>query len=309
MIEDLAFIGQIAVKSSIAVLLATLGEIVAERSGILNLGVEGMMLVGALCGVAAGVATGNPFLAAAAGALAGGLLALIHGFFAITLRVNQVLSGLALTILGLGITSFLGRPLIGMRPGVRLQAVPIPGLADIPVIGDIFFRQSMLAYLAYLLVPLCWVMLYRTGSGLKIRAAGEDAAAVDAAGIDVARIRYLCTFTGGLGAGLAGAYLSLAYTPGWKESMTGGQGWVAIAMVIFATWNPLRAVIGAFLFGGLTALQFYFQAVGVELIPAYVLKMLPYILTIVVMILVNAGRTGRRFGGPAALGIPFNREG
>ena len=309
MIEDLAFIGQIAVKSSIAVLLATLGEIVAERSGILNLGVEGMMLVGALCGVAAGVATGNPFLAAAAGALAGGLLALIHGFFAITLRVNQVLSGLALTILGLGITSFLGRPLIGMRPGVRLQAVPIPGLADIPVIGDIFFRQSMLAYLAYLLVPLCWILLSRTGTGLKIRAAGEDAAAVDAAGINVARIRYLCTFVGGLGAGLAGAYLSLSYTPGWKESMTGGQGWVAIAMVIFATWNPLRAVIGAFLFGGLTALQFYFQAVGVELIPAYVLKMLPYILTIVVMILVNAGRTGRRFGGPAALGIPFNREG
>ena len=308
MIEDLAFIGQIAVKSSIAVLLATLGEIVAERSGVLNLGVEGMMLVGALCGVATGVATGNPFLAAMAGALAGGVLALVHGFFAISLRVNQVLSGLALTILGLGVTSFLGRPLIGMRPGVRLRAVPIPGLADIPVIGDIFFRQSMLAYLAYLLVPVCWYFLFRTGTGLKIRAAGEDAAAVDAAGIDVTRIRYLCTFTGGLGAGLAGAYLSLAYTPGWKESMTGGQGWVAIAMVIFATWNPLRAVIGAFLFGGLTALQFYFQAVGVELIPAYILKMLPYILTIVVMIFVNAGR-GRRFGGPAALGIPFSREG
>lgn len=309
MIEDLAFIGQIAIKSSIAVLLATLGEIVTERSGVLNLGVEGMMLVGALCGVAAGVATGNPILAAAAGALAGGLLALMHGFFAITLQVNQVLSGLALTILGLGITSFLGRPLIGMRPGVRLQAVPIPGLADIPVIGDIFFRQSMLAYLAYLLVPLCWILLFRTGTGLKIRAAGEDAAAVDAAGINVARIRYLCTFVGGLGAGLAGAYLSLSYTPGWKESMTGGQGWVAIAMVIFATWNPLRAVIGAFLFGGLTALQFYFQAVGVALIPAYVLKMLPYILTIVIMIFVNTGRAGRRFGGPAALGIPFNREG
>jgi len=309
MIEDLAFIGQIAIKSSIAVLLATLGEIVTERSGVLNLGVEGMMLVGALCGVAAGVATGNPILAAAAGALAGGLLALMHGFFAITLQVNQVLSGLALTILGLGITSFLGRPLIGMRPGVRLQAVPIPSLADIPVIGDIFFRQSMLAYLAYLLVPLCWILLFRTGTGLKIRAAGEDAAAVDAAGINVARIRYLCTFVGGLGAGLAGAYLSLSYTPGWKESMTGGQGWVAIAMVIFATWNPLRAVIGAFLFGGLTALQFYFQAVGVALIPAYVLKMLPYILTIVIMIFVNTGRVGRRFGGPAALGIPFNREG
>ena len=308
MIEDLAFIGQIAVKSSIAVLLATLGEIVTERSGILNLGVEGMMLVGALCGMAVGVATGNPVLAAAAGGLAGGLLALVHGFFAITLKVNQVLSGLALTILGIGLTSFLGRPLIGVRPGVRLRAVPIPGLSDIPVLGDIFFNQSMLAYLAYLLVPLCWYLLFRTGTGLKIRAAGEDAAAVDAAGIDVFRIRYLCTFIGGLGAGLAGAYLSLSYTPGWKESMSGGQGWVAIAMVIFATWNPLRAVIGAFLFGFLTALQFYFQAVGIELIPAYILKMLPYVLTILVMVLVNAG-PGRRFGGPAALGVPFSREG
>ena len=308
MMEDLAFIGQIAVKSSIAVLLATLGEIVAERSGVLNLGVEGMMLVGALCGVAAGVATGNPVIAAAAGALAGGLLALVHGFFAITLRVNQVLSGLALTILGMGMTSFVGRPLIGTPPGVRLRALPIPVLADIPVIGDILFRQSALAYLAYILVPLCWFVLFRTGTGLKIRAAGEDAAAVDAAGIDVNRIRYGCTFVGGLGAGLAGAYLSLSYTPGWKESMTGGQGWVAIAMVIFATWNPLRAVIGAFLFGGLTALQFYFQAVGIELIPAYILKMLPYVLTIVVMVVVNAG-PGRRFGGPTALGVPFSREG
>jgi simple sugar transport system permease protein len=306
-IEDAAFIGQIAVKSSIAVLLAALGEIMAERSGVLNLGVEGMMLTGALCAAAAGAATGNPALAAGAGALAGGVLALVHGFFAVTLRVNQVLSGLALTLLGMGMTSFLGRPLIGDPPGVRLRAVPLPGLADIPVVGDILFRQSVLAYLAYALVPLCWYFLYHTGSGLKIRAAGEDAASVDAAGIDVFRIRYLCTVAGGVGAGLGGAYLSLSYTPGWKESMTGGQGWVAIAMVIFATWNPLRAVLGAFLFGGLTALQFYFQAVGVEIVPAYVLKMLPYLLTIAVMVLVNLG-PGRRFSGPAALGVPFSRE-
>jgi simple sugar transport system permease protein len=309
MIEELAFIGQIAVKSSIAVLLATLGEIIAERSGVLNLGVEGMMLTGALAGAAVGVATGHPVAAVASAALAGGLLALVHGFFSISLRVNQVLSGLALTILGLGLTSFLGRPLIGTRPGVRLAAVPIPGLAEIPLIGDVFFRQSVLAYLAYILVPLCWVLLHRTKVGLKIRAVGEDAAAVDAAGINVFRLRYLCTFAGGLGAGLAGAYLSLAYTPGWKESMTGGQGWVAIAMVIFAGWNPLKAVIGAFLFGGLTALQFYFQAIGVEVIPAYILRMLPYVLTIAVMVLVNAGGRRRRGASPAALGVAFNREG
>lgn len=310
MIQDLTFIGQIAVKSSIAVLLASLGEIVAQRSGVLNLGVEGMMLIGALCGAAAGVATGNPVAAAAAGAIAGGIFALIHGVFAITLRVNQVLSGLALTILGIGLTSFLGRPLIGVRPGVRLRSLPVPGLSDIPVLGEIFFRQSALAYLAYALVPICWYLLYRTGTGLKIRAAGEDAAAVDAAGINVVAIRYWCTFAGGVGAGLGGAYLSLSYTPGWKESMTGGQGWVAIAMVIFAVWSPLRAVLGAFLFGGLTALQFYFQAIGVELIPTVVLRMLPYILTIAVMVVVNAGpERRRRSAGPAALGTPFHREG
>lgn len=309
MIEDIGFIGQIAVKSSIAVLLATLGEIIAERSGVLNLGVEGMMLVGALCSAGVGIATGSPLAAVTAGALAGGALALIHGVFAITLKANQVLSGLALTLLGMGLTSFIGRSIIGVRPGVRLQVVPIPWLSNIPVAGDIFFRQSAMAYLAYVLVPVAWVWLYRTGSGLRVRAAGENAAAVDAAGIGVRRIRYLCTLSGGVLAGLGGAYLSLFYTPGWKESMTGGQGWVAIAMVIFASWNPVKALLGAFLFGGLTALQFYFQAVGVELIPSFVLKMLPYVLTIAVMVAVNAGKD-RRQGplGPAALGLPFSRD-
>ncbi len=309
MIEDAAFIGQIAVKSSIAVLLAALGEIVAERSGVLNLGVEGMMLCGALAAAAAGIATGSPAAAMAAGAAAGGALALVHAVFAVTLRVNQILSGLALTLLGMGLTGFLGRPLIGVRPGVRLAAVPVPGLSDIPLLGPVFFHQSVMAYLAYLLVPLTWYLLFRTGTGLKIRAAGENPAAADAAGVGVSTLRYACTAAGGLAAGLAGAYLSLAYTPGWKESMTGGQGWVAIAMVIFATWNPLRAVAGAFLFGGLTALQFYFQAVGMELVPAFVLRLLPYALTIAVLVVVQRGRDRASVAGPAALGLPFRREG
>ncbi|MGD9017137.1 MAG: ABC transporter permease [Desulfobacterales bacterium] len=173
-----------------------------------------------------------------------------------------------------------------------------------------FFRQSWMAYLAYVLVPVMWIWLYRTGSGLRSRAAGENAAAVDAAGIDVIRIRYLSTFFGAVLAGFGGAYLSLFYTPGWKETMTGGQGWAAIAMVMFASWNPVRALQRAFLFGGPTALQFYFQqAAGIDVIPSFVLKMLPYVLTVSVMVVVNP-RAGRQRGllGPAALGHPFSRE-
>ncbi|MFW5791813.1 MAG: ABC transporter permease [Desulfohalobiaceae bacterium] len=307
MISDLVFVAQIAIKSSVAVLLASVGEILAERSGVLNLGVEGMMLVGALAAAVTGILTGNPVLAICGGIGAGGIMALIHAVFAVTLRSNQVLSGLALTILGMGLTSFLGRPFIG-KAAVRLKVLPVPGLSEIPIIGPVLFKQPAMAYAAYMVVPLTWYLLFRTRLGLKIRATGEDAASVDTAGISVARIRYGCTLAGGMLAGLAGSYLSLSYTPGWKDSMTSGQGWVAIAMVIFATWNPLRAVLGALLFGGLTALQFYFQAVGVELIPSWLLRMLPYLLTIVVLVLVTAWKKARfRVGAPADLGVPFVR--
>ena len=307
--NDLIFIAHIAVKSSAAVLLATLGEIAAERSGVLNLGVEGMMLLGALAGFAAGQATGNPWIGVAAGAGAGGLAALLHGFFSITVRSNQVLSGLALTILGTGLANFLGRPLIGAR-GVRIAALPIPGLADVPAVGRIFFQQNLLIYFGYLIVPLAAWVLFRTRTGLLVRAVGEDAAAADAAGTPVALVRYACVALGGLLAGLGGAYLSLAYTPGWKESMTAGQGWIAIAMVIFATWNPVRAWAGALLFGFLTALQFHFQLSGSEWIPGWLLRALPYLLTIAVLVFVNKFESARyRMGAPADLGIPFSREG
>lgn len=307
MIEDLTFIAQISIKSSVAVLLATVGGIINERSGVLNLGIEGMMLIGALAGFAAGYLTQSPVAAAAAGTLAGGVLALVHAFFTIGLRSNQVLSGLALTILGTGLANFLGRPLIG-QPGVRIRQLPIPYLSDIPVLGEVFFSQSPFAYAAYLLVPLTWFVLFRTRTGLVLRAVGEDARAADAAGANVVLTRVLSVFTGGLFAGLAGASLSLSYTPGWKETMTGGQGWIAIAMIIFSTWNPLLAFFGALLFGGLTALQFFFQATSMDLIPSYVLKMLPYLLTIGVLILVSASSKHRQSGSPADLGRPFYRE-
>lgn len=308
MIEDVTFIAQIAIKSSVAVLFATIGEIITERSGVLNLGVEGMMLVGALAGFAAGHATGSPVVAVAAGTLAGGLLALVHAFFTIRLHANQVLSGLALTILGTGLANFLGRPLIGAA-GVRIRPEPIPYLADIPVVGDVFFNQSPFAYAAYVLVPVVWYVLFRTRTGLILRAVGEDARSSDAAGVNVPLTRGLSVFVGGLFAGLAGTYLSLSYTPGWKETMTGGQGWIAIAMVIFCTWNPLLAFFGALLFGGLTALQFFFQATSMDLIPSYILKMLPYLLTIAVLVLVSATGKQKKRGAPADLGVPFIREG
>ncbi len=307
MIDDLTFIAQISIKSSIAVLFATVGEIITERSGILNLGVEGMMLVGALAGFAAGYATQNPLLAVAAGAFAGGLLSLIHAFFTIKLRANQVLCGLALTILGTGLANFLGRQLIGAA-GVRIRPYALPYLSDIPVIGDIFFRQSPFAYAAYLIVPLVWYILFKTRTGLIMRAVGEDASSSDAAGVNVSLTRTICVFCGGCFAGLAGTYLSLSYTPGWKETMTGGQGWIAIAMVIFCTWNPLRAFFGALLFGGLTALQFFFQATSIDIIPSYILKMMPYLLTIAVLVLVTASSKHRKSASPANLGVPFVRE-
>lgn len=308
MIDDIVFISQIAIKSSIGVLFAAIGEIFAERSGVLNLGVEGMMLAGALAGAAIGLAGGSPFAAVSGGMLAGAVLATLHGFFAITLRANQTLSGLAITILGAGLCNFLGRPIIG-EVGIRLRAVPIPYLEDIPLIGEVFFRQSILVYVAYLLVPLAGYVLFQTRMGLRIRAIGEDAVSADAIGVNVIGIRYACTLLGGAMAGLGGCYLSLAYTPGWKENMTGGQGWIAIAMVIFSLWSPYRAVLGALLFGGLTALQFFFQASGVEVIPVFILRMLPYLLTIGVLVLViGLGKSGRG-RAPGSLGIPFSREG
>jgi simple sugar transport system permease protein len=304
----LIFIFSITIQSSTAVLFATLGEIFTERSGVLNLGVEGMMLMGALSGFAAAFYSHNLLLGVLTSLGVGGTLALIHGFFVITLRANQVVCGLALAIFGIGLSSFLGRPIIG-RVGERFVQWPIPFLHDIPVIGSILFNQNPLIYLSYLLVPAAWFFLYHSRPGLNLRSVGENPAAADTAGISVIRIRYLFTVFGGMLAGLGGAYLSLSYTPGWKENMTSGQGWIAIAMVIFALWNPWRAVLGALLFGGINALQFYFEARQFTLIPSYILRMLPYLFTIAILVIITRWKTVRkRAGAPAGLGLPFQRE-
>ena len=322
MLEDATVIGQIAVKSSAAVMLAAGGEVLCERSGVINLGLEGMMLCGALAGFVVGYETKSVLLACGAAMAAGGLRAGLHAMLTIGLKAHQVLCGLALTLLGAGLATFLGRSYLGLR-GVRLGALPLPGLENIPVLGEVFFRQNVLVYVAVGVAVALWWVIFHTRLGLRIRAVGEDAAAADAAGVPVTRIRGACVVAGGMLAGLGGAYLSLAYTPGWKEGMTGGQGWIAVAMVIFSGWRPLGAAGGALLFGALTALQFHAQVNGQlfgipDISPSF-LRMLPYLLTIAVLALAGTApglgrRSARssssgRSGAPGDLGRPFHREG
>jgi general nucleoside transport system permease protein len=305
---SLTFILSITIRSSLGVLFAALGEVLVERAGVLNLGVEGMMLMGALAGFAAAHATGSLALGVLAAMAVGGLLALIYGLFSITLRANQVVCGLALTILGIGLSSFLGRPIIG-RVGLRFTSWPVPLLAELPCLGPALFDQVPLVYLGYVLVPAAWLFLFHTRPGLNLRAVGENPAAADTAGIPVIPIRYAVTAAGGMLAGLGGAYLSLAYTPGWKENMSAGQGWIAIGMVIFGLWNPWRAALGALLFGAVNALQFTFEARQISIVPSYVLRMLPYLFTIAVLVVVTRWEAAKkRAAAPAALGLPFERE-
>jgi simple sugar transport system permease protein len=296
-----------AVRAGTSVLFATLGEIFAERSGVLNLGVEGMMLVGALAGFVTTVRTGHPWLGVLAAGAAGGLLSVIHAVLCVSLRANQVASGLALTIFGTGLSAALGRGYIGV-PAAGFHPVALPGVNRIPFLGPVLFQQDPLVYLSYLLIPAAWFVLYRTRWGLDIRAVGEHPEAADAMGVDVARLRYVCVVVGGVLAGLGGTFLSTAYTSMWIENMTAGRGWIAVAMVIFATWDPLRAVVGAYLFGGVNALQLSLQAAGVRL-PIYLLLMAPYVVTIVVLVFATWETARKRLGAPAALSVPYSRTG
>jgi general nucleoside transport system permease protein len=304
----------IAIVAGASLVYATIGEIFTERAGILNLGVEGMMIMGAVTAFAAAVHSGNAWVGVSVALLVGGGMALIHAFLTISLRADQVVSGLALTLFGTGLSSFLGQrlgpggtPLVGMI-GPRFRSVSIPVLSDIPVIGPMLFNQDLLVYAMYLFVPLSWYFLYKTRPGLHLRAIGESPQTADALGVNVFKLRYFYTLIGGMLAGLGGAHLSLAYTPGWTEHLTGGRGWIAIALVIFATWDPLRAVAGAILFGGVNAIQFRLQATGTT-IPSSLLNMLPYILTVVVLIAITWFESFRkRVGPPAALGLPYMRE-
>ncbi len=295
------------VAAGTVLLLASLGEAISEKGGILNLGVEGMILVGAISGFIAAQASGSLVVAVLAGMAAGGLLALIHAFLTVSLRANQVVSGLALTIFGTGTASFLGKSFVGIQSVVRFEDIPIPGLSSIPFIGPIFFDQDILVYASILLVPVVWFVLNKTHLGLKIRSAGENPAATDAAGINVFAVRYGCTIAGGMFSGLAGVFLALAYNSQWMENISAGRGWIAVALVIFAMWNPWKALVGSYLFGLVGILGLRLQAIGVR-VPDAFFSMLPYILTIVVLIFVTGRLKGRGDGAPAALSVAYDRE-
>jgi general nucleoside transport system permease protein len=303
----------VTIRAGTSLVYATIGEIYTQRSGVLNLGLEGTMLMGALGAFATAYHTGSVWAGVAAAMIIGALMSLIHSVLTVTLRADQTVSGLALTIFGTGLSSFLGqrlgpggKPLVGLV-GPRFERVNVPGLSDLPILGRALFQQDLLVYIMIFVVPLAAFWLYKTRPGLHLRAVGESPQTADAKGINVYKIRYLYTMFGGALVGLGGAHLSLSYTPGWTENLTGGRGWIAVALVIFATWDPGRAVLGALVFGGINAIQFRMQAAGTT-IPAAFLGMLPYVFTIVVLTLITGLESLRKRGGPpAALGLPYVR--
>lgn len=299
----LTSIGAATLRAGTPLLLAALGELVAEKSGILNLGLEGMMLMGAVTGFGVTLATGNPGLGLLAAMIAAMLLALIHAFLTIELSANQVASGLALSIFGGGLSAFLGAHLVG-KPIPGLQPLNIPLLAELPVLGPILFRQDGLVYLALLLTLAVAWFLRRSRMGLMLRSVGENPDSAMALGLPVRRIRYLAVLFGGALSGLAGAYLSMAYAPMWVEDMTAGRGWIALALVVFASWRPGRLLLGAWLFGLVGILQLFMQGAGLAVSP-YLMSTLPYLATILVLVLISRDALRVRLSAPAALGRPF----
>jgi len=296
-----------AIASGTSILLPALGEALTERSGVQNLGVEGMMLMGALFGYIVDIETGSILLAFVAAIIAAMVLALAHAFLSITLRANQIVSGLAVTLFGSGLTAFIGKPFVGATAPVVLSRIPLPGLSQIPVLGQIVFTQDPVVYASFILVPVLWYFIYRTRPGLNLRAIGESPATADAMGVGVASRRYAYTLVGGALAGVGGAYLSLGYTPTWVEGMTAGRGWIAVGLVVFGTWDPLRVLAGAYLFGFVDGFQLRAQGLG-STVPAFFLNMLPYLFTVIVVSLSSGERLQRRLGIPRALGLPYWRE-
>ena len=293
-----------AIRSGTSVLFTCLGEVVSEKAGVVNLGAEGSMLVGALTAFAVTAGSGNPYLGVLAGGLAGAVFALLHAYLVINRRANQLASGLTLLILAQGITAFFGRDYVDQQIA-GLNPLNIPGLTDLPWVGKVFFEHDVLTYVAPVIALGIWYFLGRTKWGLILRTTGERDEVAYAGGYDPARIRYAAVFFGGFMAGLGGAQLSVAYTLNWVENMTQGRGLVAVALVIFAGWSPLRAILGSYLFGGAVALQLVLQARGVPVSPFF-LSMVPYLLTLAVLILVAQRRT---FAMPEGLRAVFTGGG
>jgi simple sugar transport system permease protein len=293
-----------AVGAATPLVYAALGELVTERSGVLNLGVEGMMLVGAMSGFAMGVSSGSLWLAFLTAAAAGALIALLFGALTLSLQTNQVATGMALTLFGVGLSAFAGRSFVGL-PIARVPPLHIPVLSDLPVLGPLLFRYDPLVYLSIVLCALIAWMLQRTRAGLRLRAVGEAPAVAHSLGEPVTRIRYLAVLFGGAMSGIAGAYLSTALTPMWVEGMSAGRGWIALALVVFGTWKPWRVLGGAYLFGTVTVLQLYAQGLGVH-IPSEFLSMLPYAATILVLVVICRNPRTILLNQPASLGRSFH---
>ncbi len=285
-------------------LLGTIGEIITERAGILNLGVEGMMAVGAVTAFMTTFTTGSVLFGVIVAILAGLAVSLIHAFMSVTLKANQVVSGLALVMFGLGASGLWGKGFIGTPLPVRVNFVKIPLLYRIPYIGGMFFDQDPFFYLAVILGLIFWFIVRHTRWGIVLRSVGENPAASETQGIRVYFVQYVAVMIGGACAGLAGAHLSLSYSASWAEGMTGGRGWIVIALTIFAKWNPIRAYYGAFLFGGIFVLQYLLQPIG---IPPNVLGMFPYLITLMVLITGGIGGVRRKGVAPAMLGEPYIR--
>lgn len=305
-LDSLVLILTATVGASIPLLYAALGELVVEKSGVLNLGVEGMMIVGAIMAFIVATETGQLWLAVIASMLAGALMALIFGFITLSLMANQVATGLALTIFGIGLSAFIGQSYTSVALD-GIKALHMPLLSDIPLFGKLLFSYDPLVYLAVVIFAGVTWFLYRSRAGLILRAVGESPHSAHALGYHVIRIRYGAVLFGGAMAGLGGAYLSIAYTPLWAENMTAGRGWIALALVVFSTWRPARVLLGAMLFGGVTIAQFHIQGMGVE-IPSQFLSMLPYLATIVVLVIISRDATVIRLNAPASLGQPYHDE-
>ena len=287
--------------------LAALGEMITEKAGILNLGVEGMMAIGAVTGFVVALQTENPWVALVAAICAGALAGLLHGLFTVVLGAEQVVSGLSLTILGIGLAAYIGKGFVGRPAGAELVPVDWGPLTDIPWAGPVLFQQSPLVYMAVLAGLAAWFVLGRTRLGLAVRAAGESAPTADAAGHSVVGLRLGAVATGGALAGASGAYLTLSITPQWVEGVIAGRGWIAVALVIFGAWRPGRVALGALLFGLTLALKTRLQTFGVDFSPI-LLSMLPYLLTVGVLVAISIRARNRPSPAPAALGIAYRRE-
>lgn len=292
------------ITAATPLVFAAIGELVTEKSGVLNLGVEGMMLVGAVSAFVTATLTGNYVLAVAAGALAGMVMSFLFGILTLSLMANQVATGLALTLFGVGLSALIGQDFVG-TPVKALAKLDIDGLTDLPIIGPILFGQDGLVYLSFLSVALVSWFLYKTKAGLILRAVGDSHTAAHSIGYSVIGIRYLAVMFGGAMSGIGGAYLSLAYTPMWAENMTAGRGWIALALIVFSTWKPGLVLVGAYMFGGITILQLHAQAAGFDM-PSQILSMLPYLATVVVLVLISKDQSRIRKHAPACIGKIFH---